>query len=167
MIKPFPVQQNASSAVLQVRIKHLPGQHSSRTPHTLFLPGPQALDDVAIAARVVVPRSAAPSKARKAVRRELGTPKSRASRSNFRWSIACILRRKVHRNVDSRVDGNYAPSRDITGLLPTPDPLPVLLSLLRSTKRWERVAVDPETRQKVALKKGWPGGHPSPDCLRS
>jgi class 3 adenylate cyclase len=31
----------------------------------------------------------------------------------------------------------------------------------------EHVSVDHEIRREDALKKGWPDGHPSPDCLRS
>ncbi len=31
----------------------------------------------------------------------------------------------------------------------------------------ELVTVDPEIRQEGELKKGWPGGHPSPDCFGS
>jgi hypothetical protein len=36
-----------------------------------------------------------------------------------------------------------------------------------STKRWEHVAVVPRIRREDALKKGWPDGHPSPDCFGS
>ena len=31
----------------------------------------------------------------------------------------------------------------------------------------ELVTVDPEIRREGALKKGWPSGHPSPDCFGS
>jgi hypothetical protein len=104
MIRSFSSVQQSWQPVSWV--KHLPGSQSL-PPHVhlgLFLLLSPS-HGVATAGRVVAPRSAAPSNARKAVRRDLVAPKSRVNRSKFRWSMACILRRKVHKNADSRVDG--------------------------------------------------------------